>query len=122
MKASKTTIKNRADRKTNPELKLLVEALKQNKFWIEAAYWLTRPTREMPEINLDQLDKKTKEGEIIVFPGKVLANGEMTHKITLAPFMISAGARDKMKGSKILTIKELMESNKDGKGVKIIVQ
>jgi len=120
MNASKTTIKNRADRKTNPELKLLVESLKQSKFWIDVAYWLTRPTREMPEINLDQLDKKTKEGEVIVFPGKVLANGEMTHKITLAPFMISAGAKDKMKGSKILTIKELMESNKDGKGVKII--
>ena len=122
MKASKTTIKNRADRKTNPELKNLVETLKQSKFWIEAAYWLTRPTREMPEINLDKLDKATKEGEVIVFPGKVLANGEMTHKITLAAFMISASAKDKMKGSKVVTITELMESNKDGKGVRILVK
>ena len=121
MKASKTTIKQRADRKTNPELKILVDALKKSKFWMDAAYWLTRPTREMPEVNLEKLSKETKEGEIIVVPGKVLANGEMKHKITLAAFMISSGAREKMKGSKIITIKELMESNKEGKGVRIIV-
>ncbi|MBU2522856.1 MAG: 50S ribosomal protein L18e [Nanoarchaeota archaeon] len=121
MKASKTTIKQRADKKTNPELKLLVDALKKSNFWMDVAYWLTRPTREMPEVNLEKLSKETKEGEIVVVPGKVLANGEMKHKITLAAFMISNNAKEKMKGSKIVTIKELMESNKDGRGVKIIV-
>ena len=121
MNRSKTTIKQRADKKTNPELKILVDALKKSKFWMDAAYWLTRPTREMPEVNVEKLNKETKEGETVVVPGKVLANGEMTHKITLAAFMISSTAREKMKGSKIITIRELMESNKEGKGVKLIV-
>ena len=118
---SKTKIKQRATRKTNSELKVLVDALKKSKFWVEVAYYLTRPTRDMVEVNLDKLSKNTKEGEIVVVPGKVLANGEMKHKVTLGALMISRTAEEKMKGSKIMTIKEMLESNKDGKGVKIVV-
>jgi len=120
MEISKTKIKQRADKKENAELKVLVDALKNSKFWMDVAYYLTKPTREMPEVNIDRLEKETKEGEIIVVPGKVLAKGEMNHKITLASYMISEGARTKMKGSKLVTIEELMKSNKEGKGVRII--
>ena len=118
---SNTKIKQRADNKTNPELKTLVDTLKKSKFWMNVAYYLTRPTREMPEVNLEKLSKSTKEGDMVVVPGKVLANGEMKHKITLAAFMISGSAKEKMKGSKVITIKEMMESNKDGKGVKLVI-
>ena len=68
MEISKTKVKQRADRKTNPDLKILVDALKQSKFWMDVAYYLTRPTRQLPEVSVAKLGKDSKEGEIVLDP------------------------------------------------------
>jgi len=118
---SKTKIKQRAGNKGNVAMKSLVDALKKhNKFWLEVAYALTRPSRQMVEVNIRKINEMTKEGEIALVPGKVLSNGEIDHKITLAAFSFSEGAKSKLKGCKLVSIEDILKTNKDGKGVKLI--
>ena len=55
-------------------------------------------------------------------PGKVLCSGEITGSQTVVAFSFSQGARDKIEasGGKALGIRELMDTNPNGKGVRII--
>ena len=118
---SKTKIKERAANKGNPAMKSLVDALKkQNKFWLEAAYYLTKPSRQMVSISVGKLSQLTKEGDIVLVPGKVLSDGEIGHKITIAAHAFSEKAIKKLKGSKVMGIDEMLKTNKEGKGVKLI--
>ena len=57
---------------------------------------------------LDKLDKETKEGEIVIVPGKILGKGQLNHKLTLAAFSFSSKALEKIKNSKIVQIEDLI--------------
>ncbi len=48
------------------------------------------------EVNISRLSSVTKNGEVIVVPGKVLGSGEMDHQLTVCAFSISdmAGKED----------------------------
>jgi large subunit ribosomal protein L18e len=60
-----------------------------------------------------------KDLSIVVFPGKVLGTGNISHKITLFSFSISNSAAAKIieKGGKLITHSDLIEQNPTGKGV-----
>jgi len=47
----------------------------------------------------------------VIVPGKVLGDGEMDHKITIAALSFSQQAREKLKECKIVSIEELAKSN-----------
>ena len=89
--------------------------------WKAVAEQLQRPTRIRREVSLFTLNQHTKEGEIVVVPGKVLANGNLTKKITVAAFKFSAEAKEKInKIGKAITIQELLKEQPKAKNVRII--
>ena len=119
---SKTKIAKRLERKTNPLLRELIVLLKKQKkgMWVRVADLLSRP--RMYVVNLEKLEKLSKEGEKIVVPGKILAAGALKHSIKLAAFSISQSALSKLKKSKsqFITIQEMLKQSPEGI-IKIII-
>ena len=108
---------------TNYQLQTLLSELadKPSKFWKRIAYDLNKPTRQRRTVNVYKIDKLAKDGETIIVPGKVLSLGEMTKKVNVAALSFSEEAKKKIEEKgKTLTIKELLQSNPDGKGVRIL--
>jgi large subunit ribosomal protein L18e len=98
-KISKSKIERRLGKKINP---YLVETIiKFKKINPIIAKILATPKKKSIKINLEELDKKCKEGDKIVFPGKILSSGELTKKIKLIAWSASKGAMEKMKRNKI---------------------
>jgi large subunit ribosomal protein L18e len=112
---------------TNPELINLIQELKKKSIehgvniWKRVANDLEKPTRKRRIINLYKINKYTKENEIIIVPGKVLAAGDLDHAVTIAAFSFSGAALDKInKVGKIIPINELIKESPKGKRIRII--
>jgi large subunit ribosomal protein L18e len=122
MTKSKTLIEKQLKKKNN---KLLVDTIilaKRNPAWLEVASRLSGPTSKNKNVNLADLEKLSEGSEIIVVPGKVLSGGEITKKLKIAAVSYSDKAREKLikAGCEVLSIDELINKNKDAKGVKIL--
>ncbi|MEK6839465.1 MAG: 50S ribosomal protein L18e [Nanoarchaeota archaeon] len=108
---------------TNPTLQRLIqelrEASKKNKadIWKVIAKELEKPTRRRREVNILRINRHTKANETIVVPGKVLATGDMDHKVKVAAWQFSEAARSKVQA---MSIPELIKENPKGKDVRII--
>jgi large subunit ribosomal protein L18e len=104
--------------------KELKEASKKNKapIWSRLAELALKPSIARRTVNVSQIDRLTKEGDVIMVPGKVLGTGGMSHKITLCSFSISNSGAQKIleQGGKILSYSELIKNHPTGKGVIII--
>ncbi len=112
---------------TNPELKKLIAELnslgtKQKvKLWKVIAKELSKATRNRREVNIRKINRVTKKDETIIVPGKVLSNGELDHKVTIAAWRFTEATKQKInKIGKAVSIQELMESNPKAKKVRII--
>ncbi len=114
--------------KTNPQLVVLIEDLKATgreagtAFWRDIALRLEKPNSNWAATNLSKLERYAKDGETILVPGKVLAAGSVSKKLTVAAYSFSdaAAAGIVAAGGKTMTIRELMDSNPKGTGVKIL--
>ena len=117
---SKTKIEKGIKRKTNKELVDTIILGKKNKNWLSVSSVLSSPVKK--QINLGEIDKKTKEGERIVFPGKILSEGELTKKITVIATNCSEKAKEKILNSKSSFTKlvEEIKANPEAKGVRIL--
>ena len=117
---SKTKIKERLIRKTNPSVVETLNLLRKQKspFWIRVAGIISKPKRKSIIVNISKINKNSSDGDIIVVPGKVLGLGDLDHKITLAAVSASAEVKKKIK---VLKIDELVKKSSEGKGVKIIM-
>lgn len=110
--------------KTTPRLIKLVRELKKlgrekkANIWRRIADELNKSTRRMREVNIEKINRVTKEGETIIVPGKVLGEGEIKHKISVAAYKFSESAKSKLKNC--MLIEELMEKNPKGSKVRII--
>ena len=110
--------------KTNQVLLDLVVELKKTatknkvKIWKAVADELLKPTRRMREVNIDKINRVTKDKDTIVVPGKVLGTGDLDHNVTVAAFNFSQSAKTKL--GNILSIEELLKKNPKGTGVRII--
>jgi len=93
----------------------------KRRIWKKVSKKLSGPRSSRVEANLYRINKKTKENDVIVVPGKVLALGDLDHKLTIACLDCSKPARIKIEisGSKLLSIEELLEQNPEGKEVKV---
>ncbi|MFH1307478.1 MAG: 50S ribosomal protein L18e [archaeon] len=122
MKASKTKIDRKLEKKTSPELVETILKLKKNDFWTQVANMISGPTRKQASLNLDQIDRNTKEGDTILVPGKILGQGEVTKKIRAVALYFSASAIVKLKDKKceIVNILEEFKVNPKFQGVKIL--
>jgi len=112
---------------TNPNLKELIHSLKKLslekkvKIWKRIALDLEKPTRQRRQVNIYNINKSTKDNEIAIIPGKVLSDGELTKKITVAALNFSEKAKEKInKAGKAISIQDLMKENPQGKNTRII--
>jgi len=119
---SKTKISKQTQKKTNSNLVETIRTCKKNLKWLEVASILSGPRRKLKIINLEEIEKQAKKGEIIVVPGKVLSRGELNKKIKVIALGFSEKAKEKLLKSKheILSIIEEVKKNPEAKGVKIL--
>ena len=113
---------------SNENLVSLIEDLKKassedkSNFWRRIATDLSRPTRIRRVVNLSRINRFTKKDETVVVPGKVLAAGELDHKITIAAFKFSKSAIDKIikADGKAILISELSKEKLEPKNLRIL--
>jgi len=119
---SKTKISKQIKRKLNPELVETINLCKKNNKWLEIASILSRPRKQRINLNLEAIENQSQEGDRIIIPGKVLAQGELSKKIKIIAFDFSDKAREKLLSSKceVSSILNEIQLNKEMKGVKIL--
>jgi len=90
--------------------------------WRDVALRLEKPRRNWAEANLSKLERYAEDGETILVPGKVLAAGSVDKKLNVAAYSFSEAAAKGIAaaGGRTMTIAELMESNPQGSGVRIL--
>ncbi|KRO30168.1 MAG: 50S ribosomal protein L18 [Nitrosopumilus sp. BACL13 MAG-121220-bin23] len=90
--------------------------------WRKLAEYALKPSIARRDINVNRISQLTKENDTVVFPGKVLGTGNISHKITLCSFSISNSAAAKVveNGGKIISYLELIKQNPTGKGVVLL--
>ena len=102
----------------NQQTQMLIQELKKAAIEQKAPIWkriaeeLEAPTRQRRIVNIFKIDLNSKDGETIIVPGKVLGEGDLTKKVSVAALSFSEQAVGKItKQGKIRTIQELMKSN-----------
>lgn len=90
--------------------------------WRKLAEMALKPRSSKREVNLNKISRVTKEGDVVVVPGKVLGTGAISHKVTVCSFSISNIAASKIieAGGSVVSHSELIKKHPTGKGVKII--
>lgn len=123
---SKTKIEKQSWKKNNPILVETIRAAKKtgSEEWMKVAGILSGPRRNQTTINLNEIEKATKEGDSVVFPGKVLSQGEINKKIAVIAFNFSEKAREKLLKTKsqALSIMEEIKKNPQAKGLKFLAK
>jgi len=115
-------------RKTNQALIALIGDLKDQSrstgsaLWRDVALRLEKSRSNWAEPNLSRLSRYAAEEDVVLVPGKLLGSGDVAGKPSVAASRVSIGARSKIEaaGGRVLTIRELMNENPDGKGVRIL--
>jgi large subunit ribosomal protein L18e len=121
---SKTLIEKQLKKKNSPELvSTIIDAKKTGEnFWVGIASILCSSSRTRSRINLEKINKETKQGEKVVVPGKILSLGELDKKVTIIALSFSKEAIDKIKKSKseYKYILEEIKENPKAQGLKIL--
>ena len=120
---SKTKIRKRTKKKTDDYIVETINSGKKNKAWFKILQMISGPRRKYTSVNLKEIDSKTKEGDTIIVPGKVLAVGDVTKRVRVCALYFSESAEKKLKMKKgeVVTILEEIKNNPKMEGVKIIV-
>ena len=114
-------------KKSNPQITELINYLYASAEKHDAGIWkaiakkLEKPSRNWAEVNIGKIAKHLNEGEIALVTGKVLGDG-MVSKIEVAALSFSEQARKKIEeaGGKCYSLKEIVDKNPKGKGIRII--
>ncbi len=96
---------------------------KNYKFWNKIVKELSRSRRNSKGVNLWKINKYTNEGDVVIVPRKLLGDGEIAHKVTIAAFQVSESVKQKAKTNsniRLISIYDLMNENPKGSRVKII--
>jgi large subunit ribosomal protein L18e len=119
---SKTLIEKQLQKKNNPILVETLIAAKKNKKWNEITSILCSPRRKRTNLNIEEINKFSKAGEIVVVPGKVLSGGEIDKKIKVVAFNFSEKAKEKLLSAKceISSILDEIKKNPEAKGLRIL--
>ncbi len=115
-------------RKTNQALVTLIGELKDQSrstgsaLWRDVAMRLGSSHSNWAEPNLSRLSRHAANEDFVLVPGKLLGSGDVVGKPSVAAYRVSAGARSKIEaaGGRVMTIRELMDENPKGKGVRIL--
>lgn len=119
---SKTKLKIRAHRKTNPRMMTLSYLAMKSPNWNKFAKLLSESTKKHSSVNLGDIDKQTSLGDSVLVPGKVLSLGEITKKVKICSFGISKEAHEKLSKtrSEWINILDEIKKNPKAEGLKII--
>ncbi len=90
--------------------------------WSRLSKLALKPARSKRALNLKKIAQLSKDGDVIVVPGKVLGTGSMPHKITISSFSISNAAAGKIleSGGEIISFEEMTKKFPTGKGVLLL--
>lgn len=111
----------------NEQLRSLVAELKERghkdktPLLLRLANDLSKPTRTRRIVNLSRINRFSKNDEVIVVPGKVLATGELDHSVTIAAWTFSGQAKEKIAkaNAKAISIQDLLSDGVKGKKIRI---
>jgi len=119
---TKTLLEKQLRRKENPILVETIIAAKKNENWKEVASVLSGSQKNRPNINLEDVNKEAKDGEIVVVPGKVLSQGDVSNKLKVVALNFSDKAREKLlkAGCEVSNMLEEIKSNPEAKGIRIL--
>jgi len=114
-------------RKGNSELVRVVVELRRAArahrapIWASVADRLERARHQTTPVNVGHLDRLVENDSWVVVPGKLLAEGRLSKKVTVAAFHYSAEARAKVlaAGGTPISIHELLKAKPDGAGVRL---
>jgi large subunit ribosomal protein L18e len=122
MTKSKNKIEQQLQSKRNQELVETIIKAKKSEKWLKVAEMLSSPRRRRVQMNLNKINENSKNGEVILIPGKVLSQGELDKKIKIAAINFSEKAKEKISksGASSLSILELIKENPKAEGVKIL--
>jgi large subunit ribosomal protein L18e len=122
MVKSKTKISKQLKRKTNTSLVETIILAKKNPEWLKVADILSRPRKKKSVINLLDLDKIVKDEKGVLFPGKILSQGEFTKKTKIVALGFSDEAKRKLLNSKceVVLIEEEINKNPKMKDLKLV--
>jgi large subunit ribosomal protein L18e len=112
----------------NPERVRLVEELnavareKNAAVWGAVAEQLARSGKNRCAVNIWRINKFTDKGDVVIVPGKILGDGAIDHKVSIAAFNVSASAKKKIEsaGGSVMTIRELLKKNPEGSGIVVV--
>jgi large subunit ribosomal protein L18e len=112
----------------NPERVKLVEELnvaardKKAAVWEAVAEQLAKSGKNRCAVNIWRINKFTAKGDTVVVPGKILGDGIIDHKVSIAAFNVSESAKKKIEsaGGSVMTIRELMKKNPEGSGIILV--
>jgi large subunit ribosomal protein L18e len=115
-------------RPTNPELLSAIGYLMkagrqyQTPLWISVASFLGKSRRTRIVLNLGQVSRHVKDGDVIAVPGKVLGSGIPREKLTIAAFKFSPRALVKVEkaGGRCIPFSRLVEENPQGTNVRLL--
>ena len=119
---SKTHIKQKAGRKTNPVLQATILAARKQEAWLPVAQRISGPTKALAAINLDHIDAQAKAGDTVLIGGKVLATGTLTKKVRIVALSFSKAALTKAQATKseLVTIMDKIKANPKATGIKVV--
>jgi len=110
---------------TNVQMRKLIGELKKTKSpaWKQVADRLASARRKKVIVNIGEINLYAKDGESIVVPGIVIANGNLDKAVKIAAWRFSGAAAEKIKkaNGEALTIEELVKKNPKGSKIKIMV-
>jgi large subunit ribosomal protein L18e len=113
---------------TNPELASTISHLRrasrqhQAPLWLAVATSLAKSRRTRVVLNLGQVSRHVRDGDVVVVPGKVLGSGFARTKMVIAAFKFSPRALVKVEkaGGRCIPLLKLVEENPEGNNVRLI--
>ena len=117
---------SKKNKKTNDALIALIGDLKDQSrstgaaIWRDVALRLETSRSNWAEPNLSRLSRTAADDETILVPGKLLGSGDVLGSPNVAAYSVSASARSKIEaaGGRVMTIRDLMNDNPKGTGVR----
>lgn len=90
--------------------------------WFAAMKYLSKSSSRRPSVNVGKISRLTKDGDLVIVPGKVLGGGIISHKLTVGAYSFSEKGSWKIRkaGGSAMNLSEFIEKFPDGKGVILI--
>lgn len=116
-----------AQEKTNPVLADTIRSLREAgndndaAIWHDAADILANPSRDLPTINLDRLNRNTEDGDTVIIPGKVLGSGRLDNELTVAAFQFSSRARKRINNvGTAVPLRDFVDEHPSGSNIRLM--